>query len=67
MMKFLTVVRILVNKIEILVVVHLLDAEIKRNLNGFLCSLGSQYIVGTLVQVAAALRAVVEMICSCAI
>ena len=64
-MKFLTVVRIPVNKTEILVVAQLLDAEINRNLNGFLCNLGSQYIVGTFVQLAAALRAVVEMICSC--
>ena len=37
--------RALVKKTESLVIVHLLDAEIKRNLKGFL---GNQYMVGTL-------------------
>ena len=40
--------RALVKSKESLVVVHLLDAEIKRNLKGFLCNLANQYMPGTL-------------------
>ena len=49
MTKFYMVVRAVVNKTETRVVEDLLDAEIKRNLKGFLWSLGIQYMVGTFV------------------
>ena len=47
MISSLIVVNELVKSTERLGVEHLLEAEMKRYLNGFLCSLGSQYIVGT--------------------
>ena len=55
------------NRTEHLVVVHLLDTQIKRNLKGFLCSLANQYMLGTLKCLAEALSIPVEVMCLCII
>ena len=47
MISSLNLLKAVVNNTEIFVVVHLLGAEIKRNLKGFLCNFGNQYMVGT--------------------
>ena len=44
----LILVKVYVRRTDMLVVGHLLVADIKQNLKGCLCNLGSQYIVGIL-------------------
>ena len=48
-MRVLIVVRAVVDKIETLVVLHLLEAEMNQDLYGVLCSVGSHFIVGTFI------------------
>ena len=63
MISSLIVVNELVKSSERLLVEHLLETEIKRYLNGFLCSLGSQYIEGTFKCSEEALNFDVVMLC----
>ena len=57
-------VNALVRTTDKFVVVQLLDAEIKRNLWGILCSLGNQYIVGTVLCLDGACNLPVSFVCN---